>query len=483
MECKNCGTENEESAVYCKNCGTRLDGKIKCFSCGTLNQPDAVFCVGCGIRIDGKKVCPECGALSDGKFCQACGALLDAPVAPVQKPQETTETASVVVPDQPKPETKPEPVPEVKPEPKPEIKTENRFGNVYYVKEPYALWQKILRIVGNSFAMLAITLAFSYMFLSGLKTTINGEENPTVIYYLSTIYTDVDKIIQNGADYINSAPLIIQELIATAIYTTMLIVVLVNWIICLINFIKTTKHGCEYTVLRKSAQTVCFYVLANALVLSVYYKFIRFGGEEQALTFNSATDAGIALSSVCILISVLCIAASEWKKNNVAHNIVKYVTTACGITIAAVLLSLLCTNGVGTKNGDDVYVVNGFAAVYSTTTDLNVFLTIVGTAFNVVAVCYFGAIVDSFVDGIEDTVEKRVIVNSAVCFGFLATANTFLNVACLDSEASPVNALTCSILGAVMLAVAITTFVLRRKFPIKPRKRAETTAENTAENA
>ena len=475
MECKNCGTENEESAVYCKNCGARLDGKIKCFSCGTLNQPDAAFCIGCGVRIDGKKVCPECGALSDGKFCQSCGASLDAPAAPVQKPQETAQTVAPFVSDQPKPE--------IKTEPKPEAKTENRFGNVYYVKEPYSLWQKILRIVGNSFAMLAITLAFAYMFLSGLKTTINGEENPTVIYYLSTIYTDVDKIIQNGADYINSAPLILQELIATVIYTTMLIVVLVNWIICLVNFIKTTKHGCEYTVLRKSAQTVCFYILANALVLSVYYKFVRFGGEEQALTFNSATDAGIALSSVCILISVLCIAASEWKKNNVAHNIVKYVTTACGITIAAVLLSLLCTNGVGTKNGDDVYVVNGFAAVYSTTTDLNVFLTIVGAAFNVVAVCYFGAIVDSFVDGIEDTVEKRVIVNSAVCFGFLATANTFLNVACLDSEASPVNALTCSILGAVMLAVAITTFVLRRKFPVKPRKRAETTAENTAENA
>lgn len=58
MECKKCGIENDDSAVYCKSCGSRLDGKIKCPGCGEYNDEGSAFCVHCGARIDGKKTCP-----------------------------------------------------------------------------------------------------------------------------------------------------------------------------------------------------------------------------------------------------------------------------------------------------------------------------------------------------------------------------------------------------------------------------------------
>ena len=45
MECKKCGIENDDSAVYCKSCGSRLDGKIKCPGCGEYNDEGSAFCV------------------------------------------------------------------------------------------------------------------------------------------------------------------------------------------------------------------------------------------------------------------------------------------------------------------------------------------------------------------------------------------------------------------------------------------------------
>ena len=111
MECKKCGIENDDSAVYCKSCGSRLDGKIKCPGCGEYNDEGSAFCVHCGARIDGKKTCPRCGTLSDGKFCQACGASLE----------EKKTSAPEPVKPQPAPKSTAAPV-------------------TYYRREPFTLW-------------------------------------------------------------------------------------------------------------------------------------------------------------------------------------------------------------------------------------------------------------------------------------------------------------------------------------------------------
>lgn len=144
----------------------------------------------------------------------------------------------------------------------------------------------------------------------------------------------------------------------------MLIYVFVNWITSLVNFIKTTKGGCRYTILVKAASAVCFYILANMIVLTTYYSYIDYSGEVTKMTLNKSTETGIAVSAVLILVAVLCIAASEWRKGNTAHNIVKYVTTACGIASAAIMLSVLYTNGVGSTVSSHKVVTNAFTATY-----------------------------------------------------------------------------------------------------------------------
>ena len=52
MECKFCGREMVDDAVYCFYCGKRLDGKKPCPSCKALVPDDAIFCGRCGTRIE-----------------------------------------------------------------------------------------------------------------------------------------------------------------------------------------------------------------------------------------------------------------------------------------------------------------------------------------------------------------------------------------------------------------------------------------------
>lgn len=79
MNCKHCGTENPEEAVFCKHCGKRLDGEIFCTSCGKQLDGDSAFCIYCGQRIGEVQAKP------------AVSAVKSAP--PVE--QETAKTATV----------------------------------------------------------------------------------------------------------------------------------------------------------------------------------------------------------------------------------------------------------------------------------------------------------------------------------------------------------------------------------------------------
>lgn len=46
--CKACGAEIDDNAVFCPKCGKRQDGKKVCANCGALVEEDAKFCPYCG---------------------------------------------------------------------------------------------------------------------------------------------------------------------------------------------------------------------------------------------------------------------------------------------------------------------------------------------------------------------------------------------------------------------------------------------------
>jgi len=51
MNCKQCGSENVESAKFCTSCGYKLVQDLTCIKCGTDLKPGTIFCVECGAKV------------------------------------------------------------------------------------------------------------------------------------------------------------------------------------------------------------------------------------------------------------------------------------------------------------------------------------------------------------------------------------------------------------------------------------------------
>lgn len=78
--CKNCGWENSDDALFCGKCGSKLaPDSIACPACGAENSADMNFCGKCGAKLVPEQkpaVCGRCGAKldKDAAFCTECGA-------------------------------------------------------------------------------------------------------------------------------------------------------------------------------------------------------------------------------------------------------------------------------------------------------------------------------------------------------------------------------------------------------------------------
>ena len=73
MICRQCGTENSESAKYCKGCGALLEARP---------APQPVRPVQANAEPE-RNFCPECGTINaiGAKFCKACGSKLNSGAA------------------------------------------------------------------------------------------------------------------------------------------------------------------------------------------------------------------------------------------------------------------------------------------------------------------------------------------------------------------------------------------------------------------
>lgn len=78
MDCKSCGAELREEAVFCPMCGTPIDS-VTCPRCRAAVKSEAKFCPKCGMPMDGSTVCGRCGAPipPTTEFCPKCGVSAD----------------------------------------------------------------------------------------------------------------------------------------------------------------------------------------------------------------------------------------------------------------------------------------------------------------------------------------------------------------------------------------------------------------------
>lgn len=54
MNCKYCGAQLNEDALFCSNCGAKVESKdvLRCPNCGAERQSDDLFCENCGIKFE-----------------------------------------------------------------------------------------------------------------------------------------------------------------------------------------------------------------------------------------------------------------------------------------------------------------------------------------------------------------------------------------------------------------------------------------------
>ena len=288
MECKKCGANNPDEAVFCAKCGARLDGKTACPSCGRLNDEENNFCGFCGARLDGKTVCKTCGAVFEGAFCPKCGA---------------GKNAAFRVPQ-----------------------TGRAEGQLLSSK-------KYLRIVQISLMYAAIALLFVFCFFTGFSQSYNEfSENFTSFKYflfdvwkiLSSRYDDAFIDVPSAASYFNA----IFSAAATAF----------NLAVCTVFFILATISFAKNIGRREVAFSKYFIPpavssFATLAFLSSHYcvysarKDSFFG---PAVSVNGATIAEIVLVS-CLAAAVIVL--SFFLEKNLPRRLWKIIP--CGI--AAVL--------------------------------------------------------------------------------------------------------------------------------------------------
>ena len=246
MECKFCSTENSDNAVYCKNCGKRLDGKIVCPSCGKTTDAGA-YCEMCGARIDGKLVC-ECGAIVEGNYCLQCGR----PSPKIKfKPADARQRAAAYA------------------------ATDGSY---------VAPWQKIVKIVSSSSAMLGVLMAFIFVFMIGVKADLKGKApseisalfdlnlSEKIWYYFGDAYSEIQDSLLSMTEYSGqyATSLYINAVFGTIIASLTLIGVCVGAVITTVSFVKHFTEKKEFNF-KAAVFTIGTYLAGSMAMLALEY--------------------------------------------------------------------------------------------------------------------------------------------------------------------------------------------------------------------
>ncbi len=308
MQCKKCGKEEVDGAIYCSGCGARLDGKIPCKSCGELNAGDNAYCIFCGTRMDGKRVCLNCGTAHEGTFCPACG----------QKEEKETD--------------------------KPQKQKEKQGG----------LFKKICDVVGGGAAMLGVLFAMIFVFFIGLGLFVEGQEGAveemTIFHYFGEAYKEIDELSTTGMlewfqtrmEGYDLFGCILGTVLSSVILLSVVsfgIVAIVKYAFSWVKKEENKSYGWALaTIVSFLAGTALFYAYGGVDMITPQTSTKNI---EVYTRFNGGAVAGIVLCAVMLGISLifryLSAGIGVWKSSRLA----KAVCALSGLALVGVTLILL----------------------------------------------------------------------------------------------------------------------------------------------
>ena len=318
MNCKYCGTENQEIAVFCERCGKRLDGTATCPACGQQISESARFCIYCGAKT---------GA------CSVQGTPETPP--PSSEPVDATQSASK--------------------------------------------WKKTVDLCGLVFAMLGLLCTFAFTFAIGFTINTEGayilNTDPDSIYlyhFFSKAYKVVAENLELLSTTFASAP---TEYYAFSVYfpivlgtitaVGVIVSVVTLFIVSLVRAIRRLLGKSEKDYAKLTIATYLTYLLGTLLIYmlfaSNYESSSALGNENMSVGLNKATLAGVILGGASLFLFLACRIAVKGQALENPSVIATIVFSSIGIAVGAVLLAFAVQAPIGIKDG----ATKGFVPIIS----------------------------------------------------------------------------------------------------------------------
>lgn len=256
MNCKSCGRENAENAVFCKYCGKRMDGMKLCPNCKNQIEEDSEFCI-------------HCGAKADGSYTPQ-----PSPAEPVV--QETVVTTTV------------------------------QYSKINY--------SKLASTVATLAVAVIALLSLIFVFFTGVQASVSvsgssAKDSLDIFYYFDKGYKNYEAIIKSAesttmnplTDYFK-ASMLLPLVFGTIISSVTLLLVFLFSVTAIVRTVKTlmgreTKSGEGFALGAFGAYIFC--IIAIMVLNSANSDLLGFGVE---IGLNSATVAGVVLCSVAAFI-------------------------------------------------------------------------------------------------------------------------------------------------------------------------------------
>lgn len=488
MDCKKCGAQLVDDAIFCSQCGARVDGKIACKNCGREIVEGSVFCPYCGKRLDGKRTCNNCGTAFAGNFCPKCGKPYGAKA--VQEKPATEKAQQKVA----------KPVCAEK-----EKKSDSSGKNV-------------LNIVKQSLLYSALCIMFICCFFVSMNVIVEvGREQvsessgATSFYFLIDIFKEVKADLAEGVlgkDYFIEYE-VSEWLLSGFMALCVAVIMVISITFFIIGTVKYVK-----AMMNKRRINMSKYVVVPAIINLASLVFLRalmsmetggsINGMEVSLAFGAVPILEVVFVAVLLCGAGVLHLISE-KING--KRILNLSFNAGGIIFAFVLLETLTASATKMGSGNTFVDINAGGAffgmlagigmtpseqleIYGNSLVLSMLLFIFYTACFVLAATLMCKFAKNILN--NNTSFAGTCIISGVTVG---VAIAYLVIACIlrgetvfaGIGASPICAVIFSIF---VLAVAIVAAVLLREKPIElydsedyayePYQQEQTIAESVA---
>ncbi|MDE7453867.1 MAG: zinc ribbon domain-containing protein [Clostridia bacterium] len=342
MECKFCGRELEDDAVYCFYCGKRLDGKRPCPSCHAVMPEEAVFCGKCGSRLD-----PE--------------ILEEEPEEPA-KPEENEQPEEEVA-EQPEEVEEVEPSEEAEEEKESEVSEKSeQTEQTEQPEQPEAhahnaVWRKAVEITKICLAGLAALVGFVFTFCIGVSINAGDGYNLSIFDYFGKVYENLDSIIvsQDLGDT-QSFALYMPYLFGTLITVAALICNLVFTIMTVIAVVRQYAYkNAKVNFIKPALKTFISFAIFAALFFALNASSSHtLEGVNASVYFNNVTLAALIIGGVFFGGYFACNAVLRMtdftNKKEIISSSVALGTGIVGIVIATLLTLTVCRFATATGN-------------------------------------------------------------------------------------------------------------------------------------